>query len=89
MATQPKLLLLDEIAGGLTEAECTSLVELIKQLNQEHGVTVVWIEHVVNALLQVVDELLVIDFGRELAKGVPDQVMNDPKVQAVYMGVDA
>lgn len=89
MATKPKLLLLDEIAGGLTEAECASLVELIRALNVEHGVTVVWIEHVVNALLQVVDELLVIDFGKELAKGVPDQVMADPQVQAVYMGVDA
>ena len=89
MATRPKLLLLDEIAGGLTEAECTSLVELIGQLNHDHGITVVWIEHVVNALLQVVDELFVIDFGRELARGEPQSVMNNPEVQAVYMGVDA
>lgn len=89
MATNPSLLLLDEIAGGLTEAECTSLVELIGRLNKEQGVTVVWIEHVVNALLQVVDELFVIDFGKELARGVPQDVMNDPEVQAVYMGVDA
>jgi len=89
MATQPKLLLLDEIAGGLTEAECTSLVELIGALNKEHGITVVWIEHVVNALLQVVDELFVIDFGKELARGEPDSVMSDPEVQAIYMGVDA
>ena len=89
MATRPKMLLLDEIAGGLTEAECTSLVELIGQLNKEHGITVVWIEHVVNALLQVVDELFVIDFGRELARGEPQSVMNNLEVQAVYMGVDA
>lgn len=88
MATKPELLLLDEIAGGLTEAECHSLVDLIRKLNKQHGITIVWIEHVVHALLEVVDELLVLDYGKVITKGQPEAVMNDPHVQSIYMGAD-
>ena len=88
LATRPRLLLLDEIAGGLTEGECHSLVETIQRVRGE-GVSIIWIEHVVHALLSVVDRLIVINFGALLAEGAPDTVMNDPQVREVYMGISA
>lgn len=87
LATQPRLLLLDEIAGGLIEAEVDELIETIRELRSS-GTTIVWIEHVVHALLSVVDRLLAIDFGRVLTEGVPAEVIASREVQAVYMGVE-
>ena len=86
LATQPDIILLDEIAGGLTEAECHELVAFIRQLNQS-GVTIVWIEHVVHALLSVVSRLVVLEFGRKIADGEPSVVMNDPEVRRSYLGI--
>jgi branched-chain amino acid transport system ATP-binding protein len=88
LATRPKLLLLDEIAGGLTEPETHELVDEIKRV-KEQGVTIVWIEHVVHALLAVADRLLVIHFGKRLAEGKPAAVMDDPEVKRVYLGLEA
>ncbi len=85
LATEPKLLLLDEIAGGLTEAEVNDLIAEIKKLRAT-GVTIVWIEHIVHALLAVVDRISVIQFGRNLCEGDPHEVMNSAEVQACYMG---
>lgn len=85
LATDPKLLLLDEIAGGLTEGEVEELIEEIKKL-RAMGITIVWIEHIVHALLAVVDRISVIQFGRKLCEGDPHEVMNSPEVQACYMG---
>jgi branched-chain amino acid transport system ATP-binding protein len=87
LATQPRLLLLDEIAGGLTEHEVTDLVETIRRLRSE-GVTIVWIEHVVPALMAVVDRLVAMSRGRVLMDGVPSAVMADPVVQAEYLGAE-
>lgn len=87
LATQPRLLLLDEIAGGLIEAEVDELIETIRDLRSS-GMTIVWIEHVVHALLSVVDRLLAIDFGRVLTEGVPAEVIASREVLAVYMGVE-
>ncbi len=87
LATKPELLLLDEIAGGLTEGEAHALVELVNQIRGE-GVTIVWIEHVVHALLAVATRLLVINFGATLAEGEPRAVMASPEVKRVYMGID-
>ena len=87
LATRPELLLLDEIAGGLTEHEAQELVEELKRIKNT-GVTMIWIEHVVHALLSVADRLFVVNFGQELAQGLPHQVMNDPEVKRVYMGLD-
>ena len=70
MATHPKLLLLDEIAGGLTDGECQSLIGTIKAIHAE-GVTIIWIEHVLHALNSVVERLLVLDFGRVIGIGEP------------------
>jgi branched-chain amino acid transport system ATP-binding protein len=88
LATQPQLLLLDEIAGGLTEPETHELVDEIRHV-KERGVTIVWIEHVVHALLAVADRLLVINFGKRLAEGLPAAVMDDPEVRRVYLGLEA
>ncbi|MBN1629191.1 MAG: ABC transporter ATP-binding protein [Thermoleophilia bacterium] len=85
LATEPKVLLLDEIAGGLTEQEVLSLIETIKQLRNE-GISIIWIEHIVHALLAVVDRLMAIDFGRLIAEGDPVTVINSPQVRDVYMG---
>lgn len=87
MATQPKILLLDEIAGGLTEHEVHELVETINTL-REGGVAIIWIEHIVHALLAVVDRIVAINFGRVLKEGRPAEVMASPEVQEVYLGID-
>jgi branched-chain amino acid transport system ATP-binding protein len=88
LATRPRTLLLDEIAGGLTEAECHELVETIRTIHAG-GVGIIWIEHVVHALLAVVQRLVVLDFGRVVAQGVPPEVMRSSAVQTIYMGVPA
>ncbi|MGR3502453.1 ABC transporter ATP-binding protein [Pseudaestuariivita sp.] len=85
MATNPRLLLLDEIAGGLTHAECDALVALIRQL-REDGVAILWIEHVLHALTQVVERLLVLDRGRLIADGAPDDVLSRADVREIYLG---
>ena len=88
LATDPKLLLLDEIAGGLTEHECQALLGAIRDVHAS-GVTIVWIEHVVHALLSVAKRLVVFNFGRKIADGEPAAVMASPDVKTVYMGEDA
>ncbi len=88
LATQPELLLLDEIAGGLTEHEAHELVEELRRIKAS-GITMIWIEHVVHALLSIADRLFVINFGQKLAEGEPQSVMNDPDVRRVYMGMEA
>ena len=88
LATGPDLLLLDEIAGGLTDHEAHELVDELKRIKAS-GVTMIWIEHVVHALLSVADRLFVINFGKKLAEGLPQDVINDPDVQRVYMGMEA
>lgn len=87
LATSPKLLLLDEIAGGLTVHEAHELLDELQRIKAS-GVTMIWIEHVVHALLSIADRLLVINFGTLLAQGSPHDVMNDPQVQRVYMGLE-
>ena len=88
MASAPRLLLLDEIAGGLTEAECLELVELVQDIKKS-GVTIVWIEHVVHALVAVVSRLLVLNFGRKIVEGEPRSVMASAEVRDIYMGIAA
>ncbi|WP_199915349.1 ABC transporter ATP-binding protein [Aminobacter sp. MSH1] len=88
LASGPRLLLLDEIAGGLTEPECAELIETIAIVRNE-GVSIIWIEHVVNALLAVVERIAVIDFGRKIAEGDPHAVMASQEVATIYMGLEA
>jgi branched-chain amino acid transport system ATP-binding protein len=88
LATRPRVLLLDEIAGGLTDHEAQALVGTIRDIRAE-GVSIIWIEHVVHALLAVVDRLVVINFGALLKEGKPDEVMASREVREVYMGMEA
>ncbi len=87
MATNPRLLLLDEIAGGLTDAECGVLVETIRDLHAA-GTTIIWIEHVLHALTAVVERLLVLHFGRVIGIGAPSAIMAQREVQEIYLGVE-
>jgi branched-chain amino acid transport system ATP-binding protein len=88
LASGPRILLLDEIAGGLTESECQELVATIKAIRAD-GVTIVWIEHIVHALLAVVDRLIVLNFGRKIAEGDPAAVMASRQVREIYTGIAA
>ncbi len=85
LATGPTVLLLDEIAGGLTEAETHVLVDQIRQL-LAGGLAIVWIEHVVHALLRVAEQMICLAAGRIIAAGNPDAVMSHPAVIEAYLG---
>ncbi len=85
LAVRPRLLLLDEIAGGLTEAETETLLTTIREVHAG-GVTVIWIEHVIQALLRLVTRLCVLSGGGILAAGAPRDVLADPRVKAAYLG---
>jgi len=86
LATGPKLLLLDEIAGGLTEDESALLVDTVRAIHAR-GVTIVWIEHVLHALNAVVERLLVLDFGKVVGLGAPQAIMNSAAVKSIYLGI--
>ncbi|HEY7248623.1 MAG TPA: ABC transporter ATP-binding protein [Xanthobacteraceae bacterium] len=88
LATGPRVLLLDEVAGGLAEHECKALVELIRAIRHD-GVSVIWVEHVVHALIAVVDRLLVLHGGAFIAQGAPETVIRSPSVREIYMGIPA
>jgi branched-chain amino acid transport system ATP-binding protein len=87
LATEPRLLLLDEIAGGLTEGEVRQLIDTIVAVRAT-GVSILWIEHIVHALISVVNRLIAMHFGRVLADGQPVAVMASPEVQEVYLGIE-
>jgi branched-chain amino acid transport system ATP-binding protein len=88
LAGSPRLLLLDEIAGGLTEAECGELVALVREINKS-GMTIVWVEHIVHVLVAVVSRLVVLNFGRKIMEGEPRTVMASDEVKEIYMGIAA
>lgn len=87
LASRPALLLLDEIAGGLAEHELPQLIDIVRELRDE-GVAVIWIEHVVHALLSGVDRLMCLAEGRVIAIGEPHEVMTSQQVREVYLGTD-
>jgi branched-chain amino acid transport system ATP-binding protein len=88
LATEPRLLLLDEIAGGLTEAEAHEVVVLVREIVAA-GVAIVWIEHVVRALFAVATRLIVMADGRTFAEGEPREVLDRPEVRRLYLGIEA
>jgi branched-chain amino acid transport system ATP-binding protein len=88
LATGPKLLLLDEVAGGLSEMECETLVALIRRI-RETGVSIIWIEHIVHALLATVDRIVVLAGGTFIADDRPAEAVRHRKVTEIYMGIPA
>jgi branched-chain amino acid transport system ATP-binding protein len=88
LATQPRLLLLDEVAGGLSEVECEDLVALVNRIRAT-GLSIIWIEHVVHALVAAVDRIVVLAGGALVADGKPEAVIRHPKVAEIYMGIPA
>ena len=88
LVTRPRLLLLDEVAGGLSEPECEALVGLVRKVRAS-GVSIMWIEHIMHALVAVVDRIVVLAGGRFIADDRPDAVLANPRVAEIYMGVPA
>jgi branched-chain amino acid transport system ATP-binding protein len=86
IVTEPRLILLDESAGGLTEPEVGELLPVVQEL-KDAGTAIVWIEHVVHALVAIADRVMCIDRGRLLVEGAPEEVMNSRAVQEIYLGV--
>ncbi len=88
LATNPDVLLLDEIAGGLTEHEAAEVVKTVRAIG-ERGIAIIWIEHVVHALMAVATRMLVLAAGAKLAEGDPKEVLASAEVRRVYMGIEA
>ena len=86
LAQRPRLLLLDEIAGGLTEAECEPLLAIVRDVHDQQQTTVVWIEHVIQALRRIATRMVVLYGGGIIADGAPEAVLADARVRSVYLG---
>jgi branched-chain amino acid transport system permease protein len=86
LAGQPRLLLLDEVMAGLNEAELAASVEIVRAIRDRLGTTILWVEHVMSAVIQLAERAIVLNFGTLLADGAPEVVMRDPRVVDAYLG---
>ncbi|MDS0300550.1 ABC transporter ATP-binding protein [Halogeometricum sp. S1BR25-6] len=89
LASRPRLLLLDEIASGLTPGEIDDLTDTIRRLRDDRGISVFWIEHIMDAVMSVADRVIVLNSGRKLAEGTPEEIRNDESVVEAYLGDEA
>ncbi len=88
VATQPSVLMLDEPAAGLGDAEGADLAHLVRRLAKDWGMAILLVEHDMSFVMSVCDEIVVLDFGQKIAEGAPDVIRRDPKVVAAYLGED-
>ncbi|MSQ59087.1 MAG: ABC transporter ATP-binding protein [Betaproteobacteria bacterium] len=89
LATEPKLLLADESLGGLDEHEMDQAADMLHRIRTQHGITIIWVEHIMGVLMRVADRCVVLDHGEIVAQGTPQEIAHDPKVIEVYLGTDA
>jgi ABC-type branched-subunit amino acid transport system ATPase component len=89
LAGSPRLLLLDEVMAGLNDAELQASIRLVRTIRQELGVTVLWVEHVMAAVMELAERVIVLDFGKVLAEGSAQDVMRNPAVIEAYLGSGA
>ncbi|MDY7103583.1 MAG: ATP-binding cassette domain-containing protein [Actinomycetota bacterium] len=86
LAARPRLLLLDEVMAGLNDTELAASIEIVRRVRDELGVTIIWVEHVMSAVMRLAERVVVLDFGQVLADGRPDEVMRRPEVVTAYLG---
>ena len=89
LAGRPRLLLLDEVMAGLNDTELRASIDIVRTARDQLGVTVIWVEHVMKAVMELAERVIVLDFGRILVDGMPDAAMRDPQVVAAYLGSGA
>jgi ABC-type branched-subunit amino acid transport system ATPase component len=86
LAGQPRVLLLDEVMAGLNDAELAASVQIVRNVRDQLGLTIMWVEHVMSAVIQLAERAIVLNFGQLLTEGAPEVVMRDPRVVDAYLG---
>jgi ABC-type branched-subunit amino acid transport system ATPase component len=86
LAGRPEVLLLDEVMAGLNESELAASVDIVRTVRDELGTAILWVEHVMSAVIQLAERAVVLNFGKVLAEGAPEAVMRDPQVIDAYLG---
>jgi branched-chain amino acid transport system permease protein len=86
LASRPRVLLLDEVMAGLNEAELAASIEIVRSVRDKLGTAILWVEHVMSAVIQLAERAIVLNFGNVLADGVPETVMREPQVVDAYLG---